>query len=154
MIEKPQIVQTTEQHYAYKHVVATLAEIPQVMGPGLREVQAALAEQGVTPSGPWFTHHRRNPAETFDFEICLPVDEPIQPAGQIEAGVWPSTRVVQTVYHGDYSGLPAAWGEFEAWIAAQGLNKGSELWERYIVDFSSTKNPEEWRTEMNRPLLD
>jgi len=153
MIETPQIIQTTEQHYAFVHLTVPREEIGQAMGPGLQEVYGAVAAQGITPSGPWFTHHLKRPGTTFDFEICVPVEKPIQEAGQVEPGVWPSIRVAQTVYHGDYSGLPGAWGEFEAWIEAQGLREARDLWERYVVNPDSAKNSADWRTELNRPLL-
>ena len=49
------------------------AEIQKVMGPGYREVMAAVAAQGIAPVGPWFTHHLRMDPDTFDFEIGVPV---------------------------------------------------------------------------------
>ena len=39
-------------------------EIQLAMGPGIREVFAVLAAQGIAPAGPWFTHHRRRPTDT------------------------------------------------------------------------------------------
>jgi effector-binding domain-containing protein len=153
VIETPRIVQTTEQHYAYVHLTVPREEIGQAMGPGLQQVFGALAAQGVAPTGPWFTHHLKRPDTTFDFEICVPVEEPIQEAGQVEPGVWLSIRVAQTVYHGNYPGLPDAWGEFEVWIASQGLREARDLWERYLINPDSAKNPADWRTELNRPLL-
>jgi effector-binding domain-containing protein len=153
MIETPQITETVAQHYAYLRQNVPREEIRTVMGPGIKEVYAALTAQGVASSGPWFTHHLKRPDAFFDFEICVPVAGPIESAGRVEAGVWPSMRVAQTVYHGGYEGLPAAWGEFEAWIAANGLKTAEDLWERYVVNPDSSRNPAEWRTELNRPLV-
>jgi effector-binding domain-containing protein len=154
MIETPQIVQTSEQHYAALHLIVPSAEIQKAMGPGIQEVYAAVGAQGIQSSGPWFTHHFKRPDEFFDFEICVPVSSPIAAAGRVEPGLWPSIRVARTVYHGDYGGLGAAWGEFEEWIAANGLNEAKDLWERYLVNPDSSKNPGDWRTELNRPLID
>lgn len=154
MIEPPRIVQTPSQAYASLHLTVPREKIGSAMGPGIQEVYAAVAAQGVASSGPWFTHHLKRPDTEFDFEICVPVATPIVPAGRVEPGHWPSMRVAQTVYHGDYPGLPAAWGEFEAWIEAQGLREAQDLWERYIINPDSTRNPSEWRTELNRPLLE
>lgn len=154
MIESPQIIQTEPRHYAYVHLTVPREEIRTVMGPGIREVFAAVAAQGITPPGPWFTHHLRRPNEFFDFEISVPVATEIAAAGRVKPGVWPSMRVAQTVYHGDYEGLPRAWGEFEEWIAIQELKGAEDLWERYVVNPDSAKNPADWRTELNRPLMD
>ena len=154
MIETPQITQTEPRHYAYLHLTIPREEIRKVMGPGVQEVYAALANQGVPSTGPWFTHHLKRPDAFFDFEICVPVAKPIKSAGRVEPGVWPSMRVAQTVYHGGYEGLPAAWGEFEAWIAANAHKGAQDLWERYVVNPDSSRNPAEYRTELNRPLVD
>jgi effector-binding domain-containing protein len=154
MIETPQIVQTAAQRYAYLHLTVPREEIRKVMGPGVREVFEAIAAQGIAPTGPWFTHHLKRPDAFFDFEICVPVEVVIEPAGRVQPGIWPSMRVARTVYHGEYEGLGAGWGEFVAWIAAQGLNEAVDLWEVYRVDPSVSKNPADWRTELNRPLID
>jgi effector-binding domain-containing protein len=154
MIDPPQIKETIAQHYAYIHLTVARESIQNVMGPGVQEVYEALAAQGVTSEGPWFTHHLKRPDAFFDFEICVPTAVPVRHSGRVAPGVWPAIRVAQTVYHGDYSGLPAAWGEFEAWIAAQGLKGAKDLWERYLVNPNSSRNPADWRTELNRPLLE
>ena len=66
MIDKPQVVQTSAQHIAIIHLTVPREEIRNVMGPGLSELMAAVAAQGVSPTGPWFTHHLRMDPETFD----------------------------------------------------------------------------------------
>jgi hypothetical protein len=59
------------------------------MGTGLAELKAAVATQNIVVTGPWFTHHVRNPSKIFDFEICLPVATPVAPAGRMRPGQWP-----------------------------------------------------------------
>ncbi|WP_263350871.1 GyrI-like domain-containing protein [Acidicapsa acidisoli] len=159
MIETPQILETDEQHYAFLHRRVPTAEIRNVMGSGIREVYSTVAAQGIAPAGPWFTHHLARPGEFFDFEICVPVKEPIQPAGEVKPGIWPSMRVARTVYHGDYDegeheGLAGAWPKFMAWIAEQRLTIAEDLWERYLVGPETSSNPADWRTELYRPLVD
>jgi effector-binding domain-containing protein len=122
-------------------------------GPGLAEVKAAVAAQGLTSTGPWFTHHFRMDPKVFDFEICVPIRQPIAPAGRVQPGRLPAMRVARTVFRGDYERLPAAWGEFEAWIAANGHTSAPDLWEIYTVGPESSPNPDDWRTELNRPLM-
>ena len=153
MIETPQIRQTEERNYACLHLTVPRAAIQRAMGPAVREVYGALAEQGIAPAGPWFTHHLKRPDAVFDFEICVPVAAAIGPAGRVRSGVWPAMRVARTVYRGAYEGLGAAWGEFVAWIGNQGLSEAQDLWERYLVGPESSANPADWRTELNRPLV-
>jgi effector-binding domain-containing protein len=159
MIETPEITHSQDQNYACLHLTVPREEIRMVMGPGIREVYTAIAAQGIPPAGPWFTHHLKRPDATFDFEICVPVNAPIAAAGGVKAGIWPSMRVARTVYHGDYDkgeyeGLAGAWPKFMEWIAEQRFTTTEDLWERYLVGPETSGNPGDWRTELNRQLLD
>ena len=152
MIDTPHITQTAAQQAAIIHLTIPRDEIRNVMGPGLSEVMAAIAAQGVAPAGPWFTHHLRMDPDTFDFEIGVPVTAPVTAAGRVQPGQLPATAVARTVFHGTYEGLGAAWGEFDAWIAAEGHTPGADLWECYVAGPESNPDPATWRTELNRPL--
>jgi effector-binding domain-containing protein len=123
------------------------------MGPGLAELKAAVAAQSITPTGPWFNHHFRRPTDSFDFEICLPVAARVTPIGRVKAGQLPATTVARTIYHGDYGGLGSAWGEFEAWILANGHTPGSDFWECYVTGPEANADPATWQTELNWPLM-
>ena len=152
MTEEPRIVDVAAQPIAVIHIVVPTAEIRTVMGPGLAELQAAVAAQGIATNGPWFTHHRRRPSDVFDFEIGVPVAKPVAAAGRVQPSQWPAMTVARTVYHGDYEGLGSAWHGFETWIAARGLRPAVDLWERYVVGPESSTDPATWRTELSRPL--
>jgi len=65
----------------------------------------------------------------------------------------PATTVARTVFQGPYEGLGAAWGEFDAWIVANGHTPGPDLWECYVAGPESSSDPASWRTELNRPLV-
>lgn len=152
MIDTPSIVHTEPQHYAALHVTCAQNEMGKIMGPGIGEVVAALKAQNVHPNGAWFTHHFRRPTETFDFEICFPVDAPIEPHGRVTPGIWPAMAVARTVYYGNYSGLPHAWPELDSWMKAEGHSQGTDFWERYLVNPNDNPDPTAWRTELNWPL--
>ena len=152
MIDKPQIVQTAAQATAVIHLTVPREEIRSVMGPGHRELMAAVAAQGIVPAGPWFTHHFKVPDETFDFEIGVPLSTPVAAAGRVRPGQLPAARVARTVYHGPYEGLPSAWGEFMDWVGAGGHTPATDLWEIYVAGPESGPDPATWRTELNRPL--
>ena len=154
MIDTPRITQTAAQLTASLHLIVPRKDIRRVMGPGLDEVRAAIAAQNVAAAGPWFTHYLRMDPEVFDFEICVPVATPFATTDRVEAGRWPATTVARTIFHGDYEGLGAAWGEFDAWIAEKGYVRRPDLWERYVVGPESGSDPSGWRTELNRPLAD
>ncbi len=111
-----------------------------------------LRSQGIAPAGPLFTHHFRPPDAFFDFEVCLPVAQPVHAAGRMEPGEWPAMRVVRAVHEGSYAGLVAAWKELTFHCREQGLATTEEAWERYLIGPESEPDPARWRTELNRPL--
>jgi effector-binding domain-containing protein len=88
----------------------------------------------------------------FDFELGVKVSAPVKATGRVKPGELPAAKVARTVYSGPYEGLPAAWGEFEIWIKANGHERATDLWELYSVGPQSTPDPAGWRTELNRPL--
>lgn len=151
MIDKPQIVRTTAQETAVIRLTVPWAEIQNVMGPGYDEVTTVVNEQGIA-AGPWYTYHYRMDPEVIDYEIGVPVTKPVSPVGRVKPGQLPAATVARTVYHGPYEGLPAAWEEFMAWVAAEGHTPGPDLWEVYQVGPESSGDPSAWRTELNRPL--
>ena len=152
MIESPQITQTTARLAAVIHLTIPRSEIRFVMGPGLSEIMEAVKAQGIGPDGPWFTHHLKITPATFDFEICVPVNAPVTPVGRVEPRTFPATTVARTVYHGNYEALAGAWGEFKAWIQANGYTAAPDLYECYPVGPDASSHPADWRTELSQPL--
>jgi len=153
VIEPPKIVKTSAQLAAIIRITVPREEIRSVMGPGLSDLQAAVAAQGIPNAGAWFTHHLRMDPGVFDFEIGIPVSRRLSATGRARPGELPAATVVRTVFHGDYEGLGSAWQQVDAWIVANGHTPGPDLWEVYSVGPESTSNPADWRTELNKPIL-
>jgi effector-binding domain-containing protein len=153
MLDKPQIVQTADQRTAVIRLTIPREEIQKVMGPGISELMAAVAAQGIAPAGPIFAHYLKMDPGIFDFEIGVPVSAPVTAAGRMKPGQLPAATVARTIYHGPYEGLHAAWTEFNAWIAAEGHTPRPDLWECYVKGPESGPDPSTWRTELNRPLV-
>jgi hypothetical protein len=152
MIDLPAVVLVQTQPLALLHLTIPRADISQVMGPGLREVLAAIAAQGLRPAGPWLTHHLRFPPGRFDFELGVPVDAPFVAAGRVSPGERPAARVARTVLRGGYEGLGAAWQALDAWVRAQGHTPAEDLWEVYSKGPETGAEGANWETELFRPL--
>ena len=152
MIDTPKLEQSEAQLTAVIRLTIPRSEIQTVMGPGIRELLTTLATQQVAPTGPVFSHHFNMSPETFDFEIGVPVTQPVSPSGRVKPGALPASTVARTLYHGAYEGLEAAWGELKTWIAANGHRTCADLWEVYVVNPESSSDPAHWRTELNWPL--
>lgn len=154
MIDTPQIASTDIQHTAYIHYVIPRAEMAKVMRPGMAELMAEVAAQGVAPTGPGFSHHLKIEPDIWDFEISVPVAKPIVAAGRVQPGILRAMRVARTVYHGPYEGLSAGWDALMRWVEENGLRAAPNLWESYLTGPESGSDCSLWRTELNRPLLE
>lgn len=154
MIDTPTLVKTKNQPAAIIHITIPREKIQEAMGPGYQELMDTLAAQGIQPTGPWFTHHLRMDPAIFDYELGVPVATPVQPAGRVVAGELPAVQAATTVYRGGYEGLGEAWGQFGAWISAQGHAKRADLWEVYAAGPETGPDSAGWRTELYQPLAD
>jgi effector-binding domain-containing protein len=152
MLDTPHITQTTTQLTAVIHLTIPREEIQNVMGPGIGELMATIAAQGIKPAGPWFDHHLKMAEDTWDFEIGVPVSAPVAAAGRVKPSQWPALKVARTVYHGPYEGLGDAWGEFLDWITANGHKPAPDLYQCYVAGPESSPDPANWRTELTKPL--
>ena len=152
MIDTPQIVTTKALNTAKIYAKIPTSAIRQEMGKLLQELIQSIRSQNVEITGPWFTHHFQRPGEFFDFEVCMPVASEVKANGRVEPGVWPAMKVVRTIYHGGYEGLPSAWAEFMAWTESNNLTITEEIWERYLINPDSESDSSKWQTELNRPI--
>lgn len=152
MIATPEILDLPAQKVAKIHITCPSSEIMTRMGPGIQELNATLAAQDITPTGPWFTHHFKQPDDSFDFEICLPVDRDVTPTGRVDNGEIRAMKVARTVYTGGYEGLGNGWGEFMGWIKREGLDYAPDLWEVYAKGPESGADSSQYQTQLNRPL--
>ncbi len=153
MLETPHITLTDACQTAVIRLTIPRSAIQQVMGPGIAELMATVAAQGIGPAGPWFSHHFAMHPDTFDFEIGVPVTGPVTPSGRVTPGSLPGGKVARTILHGNYDGLVGGWGDFLGWIESNGLKGASDLWEVYATGPESDPDPANWRTELNKPLL-
>ncbi|MGZ3305178.1 MAG: SRPBCC domain-containing protein [Asticcacaulis sp.] len=153
LIEAPEIVDAAALKVAKIHIVTPVSQIREVMGAGLSELRAVLTEQGITPAGPWLSHHLKAPGAIFDYEICIPVDVEVAPKGRVTAGEIPAARTARSVYRGNFDRLGQGWGQLMQWIEALPVKPADTLWEVYRIGPDDSPNPDDWRTELNRPLL-
>jgi effector-binding domain-containing protein len=152
VIDTPQIVTTKPLTIAKIYAKIPTSTIRQEIGNLVQELIQSISAQNVEIIGPWLTHHFRKPDEFFDFEVCMPVASEVKATGRMEPGVWPAMKVVRTVYHGGYEGLPSAWGEFMAWTKSNDVKISEEIWERYLINPNSESDSSKWQTELNRQI--
>jgi effector-binding domain-containing protein len=158
MIYTPEIAHSQPQTAAVIHLKCPRAKIQSEVGPAIREIMAALADQNQKPAGPMFMHHLTMSASHFDVEVGFPVDAPLKASGRVKAGELPAAKVARAIYRGPYEGLHSAWDEFGKRLVSDKLVDPAvlapikTLWERYLVGSETTSDASQWRTELNLPL--
>ena len=153
-IDTPYRARFQAQTVARIHVVTPRGEIRSAMPAAIHEISSALQAAGVPRAGPWFAHHHRQPTETFDFDVCFPITGPLQPTGRVASAEIPAAEVVRTVHHGAYDGLPQAWQDFTDWISANGVKTRGDMFEVYTVGPQANEGPDNYKTELNSPLVE
>lgn len=149
MLETPTLIDSPEQLVAYVHQDIAREQIRHVMGPSIQEVMGVVAAQGVGAAGAWLCHHANLDPARFNFRICVPVQKPVTPTGNVQAGVLAKTRALRTVYTGPYEGLGDAWGEFTNLAKSLAHSVGPSFWEVYLAGPESGSDSSKFRTQLN-----
>lgn len=152
MIEPPSVVQLESRPTAVIHFRIPRDEMGEAFGSAIPELLQVLTAQGAAPAGGAFAHHFQMLDNEFDFDLGFPVTKPITASGRVKSAEWPAMRAAHTVLHGNYDGLPDAWGEFEAWYGKLNEEPAPDIWETYDTGPESSENPDDWRTGLYRPL--
>jgi effector-binding domain-containing protein len=151
-IDNPYRARFEAQTVARIHFVTPRQEIRSSMHDAIHEISAALQAAGVTRTGPWIMHLLRWPTDTFDVDVCFPIDKPLPQSGRVATVEIPAAEVLRTIHHGNYDGLPQAWQDFTDWISARGFQTRGDAFEVYTVGPKDNADPSCWKTELNTPL--
>jgi effector-binding domain-containing protein len=151
-LDKPYRARIGAQTVARIHVVASRPEMRSAFHAACQEISDILQAGGITPAGPLGAHYHRRPTDTFDFDVYLPIDKPLQPSGRVEIAEIPATEVIRTVHQGSYEELPQAWREFADWVSANDFKTREDAFEIYTLGPMNDENPNTWKTELNWAL--
>ncbi len=138
--------------------VVPTSELPSFFDRSFAALGAAMAELGVTPSGPAFAHYSSSPGDVSELEVGFPVDgrvEQVQQAargGDVVASRLPGGRVATVVHQGGYEGLGQSWQGLLRWVAQQGLSPAPGYWEAYLTAPTPDGDPAANRTALYLPL--
>ncbi len=114
----------------------------------------------VRPAGQPFTRFLEPPDKlnwaSARFEVCLPVPNGTEGAGEVRVKQLPATDVLSVVVQGPYTEMPAHYSEFLAWLAVNGETPTGPPREIYIVHPGpdGSGDPSAFRTEIQFPVSD
>lgn len=148
----PELTDLDETTTAVVRDVVPMTGLAAFFDRSFSAIPAALAAQGVEPTGPAFARYRSIADGQADLEVGFPVATPIEPANGVEVGSIPGGRVARLVHHGAYDQLGDSWERLRAWMADNGHVPGSWFVEIYTTQPSPEMDPADLRTELLRPL--
>jgi effector-binding domain-containing protein len=146
--------ETQPQTAASIHGHVAWAEIGSFFSAALTEIGKLLAEQAVRYAGPPFTiYHCADAKEAeVDMEVAVPVVEPVEPAGRVEAIEVPGGLVATTLHAGPYQDVGPAYRALAEWIQEHGHEYSGPPREIYLTDPNEVKDPGALRTEVIWPI--
>jgi len=117
-------------------------------------------QHGVKVTGPGLTIFTNSPSkldsETAEFEVCLPVETPPEPEGEVSVKELPACTVALVEVKGSYDEIPAHYSELLAWLSVEGWEIMGPPREVYIKhpDAHGAGDPGEFVTEIQFPIKD
>lgn len=156
--ENHAVVERTEQSFVGLTRTLTMQtikeaadEIPRLVG--------WLAQHGLSPAGPPFLRYLViDMAKDMVLQAGVPVSEPVEVDGDVEAGTLPAGRYVTAVHVGPYEGLYGATTSLLRWAGERGLHfdkhasDAGEVWacrlEFYETDPTELPDPGTWVTRL------
>jgi effector-binding domain-containing protein len=131
-----------------------MSELRSVFDRGFHAVMGAVAQQGLTITGPPFGYYPRMPDETVEVVVGFPVAGPVEPTGDVIPFELPGGRAITAVHVGPYERLADTYGELTEWAATAGLQLADHMWESYLSDPAAQPDPETWQTAITWPVDD
>lgn len=126
-------------------------DLSETLGRMYRAVNAAIANQGVEPSGSPFARYHTF-GTTIDLEAGLPVKTAIEEEGEVKPSQLPGGPAAMAVHAGPYEGLRATYDAISSWMERAGRQAGGPPWEIYLTDPSVEPDPNNWLTQVIWPL--
>ena len=134
------------------------AEIAAAIAAELPKVFHHAQQRGIAIAGYPITRYLETSVSLVTLEMGMRVTDRSGEwtAGEAEGDVWaetlPGGPAAVTLHSGPYDQLQAAYAALEEWIAANGFHATGAPWEAYLNDPADHPNPQDWKTEVCRPV--
>lgn len=141
-----------ERPVAVVRATVAIRDLPAFFERAFHAVGAVMSAQGVHPIGPPFGLYRGMPDPDVDVAAGFPVSDPIQPSGDVIPDRLPGGHAVVTTHVGPFDRMDATYEAMGTWMAGQGFEGDTTMWENYLSDPSVEPDPARWRTEIVWPV--
>ncbi len=127
--------------------------ISELIGTSVAALYGSTDRLGATPAGPPVVlYHAFGPAEV-DAEVCLPIERAVSTTDGIVGRVLPAATVACTLHVGPYDELHWAHAVLMDWVGDHGFDMTGPVRERYLSGPDEQVAPDEYRTELEIPIV-
>lgn len=131
-----------------------MAELETLFDQTFSGLFPALAEADVAPVGPAFALYTRQPTDTVDMQVGIPVSKGLAQALDLGNDLLaipaelPGGSVAARSYFGAYDGLGAAWNSLSNEVLEAGYQPGLPFFEVYVSEPTPDSDPATLRTDL------
>jgi effector-binding domain-containing protein len=132
---------------------APMEQLGPLIAQALGEIFGYMGAMLANPAGPviWMLH-QNDGDQGADFETCVPVAERLAGSGRIAMGEIAAGPVAYTLHRGPYEEMGPAYAALAQWVQEHGHEVAGPMRELYLVSPGDTKDPVEYRTEIQQPI--
>ncbi len=154
-----EVLQLVAQPTLIVRASVLVADLPEAVGDRTAVLSDFLRSRGIRPTGPPFVRYHTFGETETDFELGVPIAEPVVGEGRVAGGELPAGLVATTWHVGPHDRLGEAYRRIGAWLRGHGRVARSPAWEVYpwldiggSQEPSSAPDPAGWRTQLVQPI--
>ena len=148
-----EVKEVPESHVVWLGTQTPIQQMGKTMGRVFGEIFRYLGPKGINPTGPPVAVYYSSPdSDPVDFEVCVPVPSGVTGEGKVKAKTLPGGRMASLIYVGPYREIGFAYSILTQWIEKSEYSPAGPCREVYLKGPQETSNPEEYRTEILKPI--
>jgi effector-binding domain-containing protein len=132
--------------------VIPITQIPSKMGQFFMELSVHFKKNGIVMTGPPFTLYHDFGKDRIDMEVGFPVSKSQAGEGKIKPCTLPGGKVVTAIHVGPYDKIEKTYSQMQQWMSEKGFRPKNMMWENYLSDPQTVKDPEQYVTELFWPI--
>jgi effector-binding domain-containing protein len=128
------------------------AEIKSKIGEMFGQLWMYMEKNKIVVAGPPFVVYHEFDSENCDMESGFPTLKEEKGEGNIRSSQVPGGRCVMAVHEGPYDTIMATYERIQNYMRQHDLVPKQMMWERYMNDPATVKDPNELVTEIYWPI--
>ena len=126
--------------------------IKSKMGEMFGQIWMFMEKNKIEVAGPPFAVYHDYDQENYDMECGFPTTRPESGEGKMISSSVPGGKCVTTVHVGPYENIMVTYEKVQDYMRKEGLKPKKIMWERYLNDPATVKDPTQLVTEIYWPI--